>query len=193
MRMGGVISLLILLSLNAIAQHDFFILRHKNRNLIIFMKDAYIAFQLLNHEWYAGYIQRIQNDSFYIRPLEIIYQPLHTDTLATDLIGFTLSDVYAMPKEGFEIHWVNGDFSINRSAGHVHWYWVKSGWIFRVAGAGYAGLTFVNGLIQNDFTLSGNKLGVAAAVFAFGEILKIHYKATWRLGKKYYLEYIRVP
>jgi hypothetical protein len=190
---GWPVCLLIFLSQCVFAQHDFFIFRHKNKNLVIFMQGSYIAFQVNDHQWYAGYIKRIQNDSFYIRPLEIIYYPMHADTLATDLVGFTLADVYAMPKDGVEIHWKDGDYSINMSAGHVHWYWVKSGWIFRVVGAGYAGLTVVNGLIQNDLTISGSKLGIAAAVFALGVILKIHYKPIWRMGKKYYLEYIRVP
>jgi len=156
------------------------------------MKDSYMAFQLKTHQWYAGYIKKIQNDSFYLRPLEVIYESMHIDTLYTDIIGFAINDVYAMPKEGVQVDYINGDFKINMSAGHQHWYWVKSGWLFRIVAVGYAGLTVANGIIQKDFTFSGNKLGIAAAVFAFGELLKVHYKLTYRMGKKFHLEYIQI-
>ena len=160
--------------------------------MTVYMKDSYMAFQLSTHQWYAGYIRKIQNDSFYLKPLELMYSGMHIDTLYTEPIGFSIGDVYAMPKEGVLVEYKNGNFNINMSAGHQHWYWVKSGWIFRVTAAGYAGLVLVNGIIQNDFTYSGSKLGVAAAIFAFGEILKINYKLTYRMGKKYYLDYMRI-
>jgi hypothetical protein len=118
---------------------------------------------------------------------------LHNDTLATDIMPFSVSEVYAMPKKGVQIDYKKGSFQISMSGGHVHWYWIKSGWIFRVLGAGYAGLVVTKGLIQNDLSLSGSKLGIAAAVFAFGEILHLSYKPYIRLEKKYYLEDTNVP
>jgi hypothetical protein len=192
MKLGTLLLTLLIFSHFVAAQHDFFILRKGNRNISIFMKDSYMAFQLKTHQWFAGYVKRIQNDSFYLRPLEVIYEPMHIDTLYTDLIGFSINDVYAIPKEGVQIEYINGEFKINMSAGHQHWYWIKSGWIFRVSAAGYAGLVVVNGIIQKDFTFSGSKLGIAAVVFVVGELLKIHYKLTRRLGRKYYLEYMYI-
>ena len=74
----------------------------------------------------------------------------------------------------------------------MHWYWIKSGWIFRTGAAGYAALSVANGLIKNDFTFTGSRLGIAAGVFLAGVLLKKTYKLTHRLGKKYYLETIKI-
>lgn len=95
-----------------------------------------------------------------------------------------------MPNQGVVIDHKDGELQIIMSAGHQHWYWIKSGWIFRVAGAGYAALNIANGLISGDFSLSENKtqLGIATGVFLFGVVLKRTYKLTFRLGKKYRLE-----
>jgi hypothetical protein len=174
------------------AQHDLLVFRKGNRTISIFLKDSYIAFQLEGHQWIAGYITRIQNDTFYLKPLEVIYGMFGNDTLATEIMSFVVSDVYAIPKTGVQIDYKNGSFQISKSGGHVHWYWIKSGWIFRVLGAGYATLVVTNGLIQNNLSLSGSKLGVAAAVFLFGELLHLSYKPYIQLGKKYHLEYLKI-
>jgi len=174
------------------SQYGILLFRKKNRTITTYLKDSYIAFQLESHQWIAGTITRIQNDSFYLKPLEVIYGMFNTDTLATEIMGFALSDVYAMPKKGVQVDYRNGSFQISTSGGHVHWYWVKSGWIFRVLGIGYAGLVVSNGLIQNNLSLSGSKLGIAATLFLFGELLHLSYKPTLRLGKKYKLECITV-
>lgn len=52
---------------------------------------------------------------------------------------------------------------INSSAGHVHWYWIKSGFLFRVGGRGFALLTLVNGLSQNVFAFV-----IGTAVYILG-------------------------
>jgi hypothetical protein len=186
------ITLLMFYSFIGNAQHDVMVFRKKNRTITLYLNGSYIAFQDMSRQWFSGYITKVQNDSFYLRPLEVIYGAMQIDTLYTDIIPFALTDVYAMPKKGVEIDYMNGDFKINMSGGHIHWYWIKGGWLFRVLGAGYATLVVANGLIQNDLSFSGAKLGIAAAVFLFGELLHLNYKLTLRLGKKYFLETIKV-
>jgi len=95
-----------------------------------------------------------------------------------------------MPKKGVLIDYKNGQFQIMTSAGHQHWYWIKSGWIFRVGAVGYAGLNIANGLIKNDFSISESRtqLGTTVAVFLVGVLLHKTYKQTLRLGKKYHIE-----
>jgi hypothetical protein len=95
-----------------------------------------------------------------------------------------------MPKRGVLIDYKNGEFQISRSGGHQHWYWIKSGWLFRVASAGYAGLIVANSLLDSDLSISDSKpqLAVAAGVFLVGVLLKKIYKLTIRTGKKYHLE-----
>lgn len=184
--------ILLLSFLSGFSQHGILFFRKNNRTITTYLKDSYIAFELKNHQWFAGIITGVQNDSFYLKPLEVTYGMLGTDTLASEIVGFALSEIYALPKKGVLVDYRNGSFQISTSGGHVHWYWVKSGWIFRVLGAGYAGLVITNGLIQNNLSLAGSKLAVAAAVFLFGELLRQSYKPTLRLEKKYKLEYIAV-
>jgi hypothetical protein len=174
------------------AQHDIILFSKANRTITVFVNGSYIAFQGANHEWFAGHIAKIQNDSFYLRPLRIVYSFMRADTLYSDIIPFALNDVKAMPKEGVQIDYINGNFRITTSAGHMHFYWVKNGWIFQVVGAGYILLNTLNGLIQQNFSFAGARYGIAAAVFVFGEILHLTYKITLPIGKKYTMQYIKV-
>jgi hypothetical protein len=98
--------------------------------------------------------------------------------------------VYAIPKRGVLLDYKDGKFQISGSGGHQHWYWIKSGWLFRVVGAGYAGLIVANSLIDSDLSISDSKtqLGLAAGVFLVGVLLKKIYKLTIRTGKKYHME-----
>ena len=77
-----------------------------------------------------------------------------------------------MSKKGVQIDYIGDRFRITTDGGHKHWYWIKSGWIFRVGAAGYAALSITNGLIKNDFAFAGSKLGIAAGVLLAGVILK---------------------
>ena len=66
-------------------------------------------------------------------------------------------------------------------------------WLFfRAGAAGYVGLNVVNGLIKNNFTFTRSRLGIAAGIFLAGILLKKTYKLTHRLGKKYYLQTIKI-
>ena len=149
-----------------------------------------IAFQSQDKEWQKGEIITIRNDSFFIRPAVVQYSLLTTDTFYYNVARFSVSDVYAMPKRGVLIDYKDGEFQVSQSGGHQHWYWIKSGWLFRVAAAGYAGLIVANTIIDSDLSLSDSKtqLAVAAAVFTVGVLLKKIYKLTLRTGKRYHFE-----
>jgi hypothetical protein len=168
--------------------------KKKNKILENYWKGSIIAFQTKDKQWQKGEITQIQNDSFYIRPMIIQYNSFRIDTFYYNIPGFSISDVYAMPKRGVLIDYKNGKFRIIMSAGHQHWYWIKSGWIFRAGAVGYAGLNVANGLIKNDLSFSEQKtqLGIAGAVFLGGVILHRVYKLTLRLGKKYHLQILQL-
>jgi hypothetical protein len=176
-------------------QSDFFVLKKNNKTIARFFKGSYIAFQVNKQQWQTGYITRLRNDSFWIRPMVVYFGLMNTDTVHLNVITFALSDVYAMPKKGIQVDYIKGRFQITKTGGHVHWYWVKSGWLFRVGGAGYAGLSVVNGLLNDDFSFSKrkNEIGIAAGVFLFGVLLKKTYKPTLQMGSRYHLEYINLP
>lgn len=177
------------------SQQDFFVFKKRNKTITSFRKDYYIAFQLKNREWHTGYITKIQNDSFFIKPMVVRYNLtglMGSDTIYYPVQPFALTDVYAMPKKGVQVDYIDGRFQITTSGGHVHWYWIKSGWVFRAGGVGYAGLNVINGLIKNDLSLSDGKLGIAAGVFLGGVILHKAYKPVLRLKRKYRLEFIKI-
>lgn len=112
------------------------------------------------------------------------------DTMYSFVQGFSLKHLYAFPKPGVRVDYVNGRFQMFISGSHVQGYWLKSGWIFRAGAIGYAALNVVNGISQNNFSWSQDKtrLGVAAAVLLGGVILGKTYKPTLRLGKKYHID-----
>ncbi len=176
----------------AYTQQNILIFKKGNKTIDRFYKGTLIAFQLKNRQWQKGEITTIRNDSFYISPMVVHYSLMGTDTVHYNVLGFAFSEVFAMPKKGILIDHINGRFQISTSGGHVHWYWIKSGWIFRVGAAGYAALNVANGLIKNEFSFKGSKLGIAAGVFLFGTLLKYIYKPVLPLGKKYHLEMIRL-
>jgi hypothetical protein len=175
---------------NNYSQQALLLFKKKNITVQSFWVGSIIAFQLRDKQWQKGEITKIRNDSFFIRPVVVQYSLLTTDTFYYDVLGFSVSDVYAMPKRGVLIDYKDGEFQISRSGGHQHWYWIKSGWLFRVAGAGYAGLIVANSLLDSDLSISDSKpqLAVAAGVFLVGVLLKKIYKLTIRTGKKYHLE-----
>ncbi|MGC4036405.1 MAG: hypothetical protein QM764_10605 [Chitinophagaceae bacterium] len=162
----------------------------KKRNKLIheFWTGTSIAFQTADKEWQQGEIKRIKKDSVYIRPYAIHYYLMYADTVRMPEKGYSFSDIYAMPKRGVIIHYANGHNEINMDSGHKHFYWIKSGWIFRIGAAGYAALHVINGLIKNNLSLSESikPIGIAAGVFAGGFILKKTYKLTNPIGKKYH-------
>ena len=162
------------------SQDNVIIFKKGNRSIDKFWKGTFIAFQLENKNWEKGELMRITSDSFYIRPRVVKYNFMRTDTFYYPTKGFKLSDIYAMPKRGYLIDYVNGQFQISKYGGHVHFYWIKSGYLFRLAGAGFAVLGIVNGSWIN--------VPIGAAAFLGGMLMKRMYKLTLRVKGKYRME-----
>jgi hypothetical protein len=185
---------LLLLSshVSASAQADFFIFKKNKKDLKSYFKDSYIAFQTADRQWQSGYISKIKNDSFWLVPTVIRYFLMSTDTVRYPEQAYSFTDVYAMPKNGVQIDYLNGSFQINMAAGHQHWYWIKSGWIFRTGAEGYAALYSINALLQHNFAPTARQAGIVAGIFLLGVLLKYTYKLTWRMEKKYHLQEVRL-
>lgn len=143
-----------------------------------------------NRQWQYGIISKVGNDSFCIQAYSIQYSLTSIDTIHYEIVPFSIGDVFAMPKEGVQIGDGIGprNHQIIMDAGHQHFWWVKSGWIFRVAAIGYAGLNLANALIVQNQPVDWVGLSIAACVFAFGEFLKWNYHPYLKMGKKYYLK-----
>jgi hypothetical protein len=169
-------------------QGDFMVLKKRSKSIQYFWKDSYIAFQLKDLRWVKGIITNIGKDSFDLKIEIIRYSLMGSDTVHYGGYHYAISEIYAMPKKGVQVDYIQNRFQINKSGGHQHWYWIKSGWIFRVGAIGYAVLNVANGIIKNDFSTTGSKLGIAAGVFLVGVLLHGIYTTTFRLGNKYHLE-----
>lgn len=187
MKKPTLISFLLLYFFIGYSQQNILVFKKKNKTLTNFWVGSSIAFQTKYRQWQKGDITKIQNDSFYIRPKVIQYSLYRTDTFYYNVLGFSILDVYTMPKNGVLVDYKNGEYQIINSGGHQHWYWIKSGSIFRIIGAAYAALVVVNGLINSDLSENTAQLAIAAGVFLVGVVMQKIYKQTLRLGKKYHL------
>ena len=98
------------------------------------------------------------------------------DTVNLGISGYAFNEVYALPKYGYPINYVNGHYEVTPHEGGMHFYWFKSGYLFRLASATYAGVWLVNGVIQKDLSLQNSHLGIAAGVFALGMLMHRWYK-----------------
>ena len=191
------LTLIVILSFSfsaACCQQNILVFKKKARDISRYWKGSTIAFQLMDKEWRKGEITKIQNDSLYIRPMVVRYSLMGSDTVHYSIQGFSLTDIFALPNKGILIDYINGSFRISRSGGHVHFYWIKSGLLFRIGAAGYAGLHIANGLIKKKLSFSDSKIPLlsAAAVFLGGVLLHENYKPYLRLGRKYHLEIIKL-
>lgn len=114
----------------ACSQQNLLILKKGKKPIGRYWPGAWIAFQLPDRSWLKGEITRIQKDSFYMRPVEILYSMMRIDTVHYSAIGFSFADVYAMPKKGVLIDQKNGPYKISGTGGHVHWFWIKAAGCF---------------------------------------------------------------
>jgi len=143
-----------------------------------------ISFQLNTKQWRKGQITGIHNDSFYIRPNMVTYSLYGTDTTYFPVEGYVIDDIYAMPKKGVLISYKNGSYQPSKTGGHVHWYWIKNGLIFRYMGGAYAVLSIATGNVVG--------IGIGTAIFVGGFIMGKLYTPAVRIRKKIRVESFRL-
>ncbi|MFI5154048.1 MAG: hypothetical protein ACHQET_11985 [Chitinophagales bacterium] len=162
----------------------------KNRKIIRnYSTGTYIAFMDNNRQWQYGIIKKIRNDSLYLSLYMLQHNFFSMDTVHFGAAAYALNDIYAMPKSGIAIDDIMGpnNRQIATYAGHVHFYWIKGGWIFRALGIGYAGLNLFNALVVSNQPVDWVGLAIAAGLFTIGEILHLTWKPYLKLRKKYFL------
>jgi hypothetical protein len=159
-----------------------------NKTISSYWVGTPIAFLLKDGEWKKGVIQKINNDSIYIRSSVVYYHLIETDTINFNTIGFSIADIRAMPKRGILIDYKDGRFLISRAGGHVHFYWIKSGVLFRWGAAAYLGVALANGLYDKKNKVTNAEIAYSAGVFGFGVLLKYLYKPYLKIGRKYHFK-----
>jgi hypothetical protein len=164
----------------------------KGRKVISrYWEGSEIAFLGTDGEWEKGVIKKIKSDSIYIQPSFVAYYLMGTDTFTLNTLGFSIASIYAVPKRGMLIDFKNGRFQINRAGGHVHFYWIKSGTLFRYGAAAYVAVSLLNS-INSENKITGEEVAISAGVFAFGVVLKCLYKPYHKIGRKYHFEMLNI-
>ena len=174
------------------AQNDCLLIKKKNKVVQRLWMGNEFVFQTAGQHWHKGKITRLTKDSVYIRPVTVQYHMMGTDTVSWPVEGYHYNDIAALPKKGFLISLINNSFQINRSAGHVHWFWIKSGVLFRAGAAAYTGVMLINNMSDKDPDKKVITKGLltGASVYLFGFILKKMYSPVHKTGKNYRLVYI---
>lgn len=117
-----------------------------------------------------------------------------TDTISYNKEGYRHTDIYTVPKKGILINNVTSNgFTISRTGGHVHFFWIKGGFIFKMGAAAYAGIRMAN-TIGDKFSWKkeSGPLLTAAGVYGFGVLLRKLYNPFYKIGKRYRCEYINL-
>jgi hypothetical protein len=184
------ISIFLLLSLNLFSQDDILIFKKNHKTISTYTKGSYISFMTADHQWMKGIVTYIGNDSFYLKEEVVKYNMMGNDTFHYSGLRYAVEDIYALPKQGVFIDRYNGQYKITTAGGHVHWYWIKSGWIFRAGAIGYASLNVANGIINHNLSFAGYKteFAIAGGTFLFGVLLHKLYKPWLVMGKKYHIK-----
>ena len=174
------------------AQQNVLALKKNKKTVQQFWPGQFIAFQPDKYQWQKGEIMEIKNDSVFIRPRIITFHTYYYDTAYYHVRGYAIKEIYALPKRGLLVDFKEGKFQPVRNGGHMHFYWIKSGWIFRAGGIGYAGLHTFNSLRQKDFPNKDSKKALLAsgALLAGGLLLKRIYTPVLRIRKRYQLKMV---
>jgi hypothetical protein len=186
--------LILFLGVQAAAQQNVLVLKKNKKTLQYFWPGQFIAFQPDKYQWQKGEIMTIKNDSVFVRPRIITFHTYYYDTAYYPIQGYAIKEIYALPKTGLLVDYKDGKFQPVSYGGHMHWYWVKSGWIFRAGGIGFAGLHTINSLRQQDFPNKDTKkvLLASGALLAGGLFLKKAYSPLRRIRNRYHMEMIRL-
>ncbi|HRN56101.1 MAG TPA: hypothetical protein PLL71_06600 [Agriterribacter sp.] len=159
-------------------QNDFLSFRKKDRTIKSYFKGMPIAFIHLNGSGVNGIIEKVYNDTIYIKQYDVRMFPTPWGTRVQDTVGhydlrFHYAEIAAIPRspKAFEF--------------------VRNGTLLMIGGGGYAFLHTFNGLVQkrkiypSTLLISG---GVAALGFTMHKLRKYYYP----IGKKYTIEYIKM-
>jgi hypothetical protein len=171
------------------AQNGFIVVKKKNKTIRYFAKDSHITFQLHDGQWLTGIITKVLPDSFYLTRQIIRYYTIGTDTLRYKGLAFALKDIQALPSK--RMQFVYDHDQVRIVMGRERFVWIRNGSIFKLGGAGYFGLNVVNDLYRKEPPFTSKKLpelGIAVAMFVFGEFLQQRFDPYLRIGKKYRLE-----
>jgi len=173
------------------SQESFFVLKKKSKTIRRFSVGSFIIFQVNSGDWFSGDITQIGPDSFYLRQRSIRYTMFGADTVHFSGLRVAFSDIIRMPRKTAMVFYRNDRPQLIH--GHEKFAYVKNGLLFQLVGGGYAALNIAGSLFNHEPPFGNEnikRLGLAAVIFAVGEILHLNYRQHLRIGKRYKLKYI---
>jgi hypothetical protein len=188
---SNLLILAVCVSIASQAQNGFLIIKKKSKPVRYIGKDNRLTFRTSNGQWVTGFIDKIEKDSFEYTQEIIRYYTIGTDTFRFKGQRYALSDIKAIPSARQQYYFQNDQVYIR--LGREKFAWLRNGFVFQVAGGGYAGLNIINDLYRKDPPFTSKNiagLGIAAVTFLFGTFLHSRFDPFIRPGKKYQLELI---
>ena len=176
------------------AQNGFIILKKRNKPIRYFWKDDRFTFQTTENNWVSGILRSISKDSFIITQEITNYNVIGTTTVRFTDPPYAIRDIKALPTRKQLV--VYDQQKARIIPGHEKFMWIRNGFIFQVAGAGYAGLNLSNDLITKEPPFARKNLtgfGLSTAVFLLGTLLQLRFNPYIRMGRKFQLEGITLP
>ncbi|MEP6844504.1 MAG: hypothetical protein ABI861_00805 [Panacibacter sp.] len=170
------------LLINSIFSQDFLLLKKRNKTIASFYIGNAITFRTTAGNWVDAYINKITNDTLYIKEFELVryvnsWGMPSVDTMWRNRRKITIKDMSAFPRQ-------------NQSVNYI-----KDGTIFQVGAGGYILLNVINTLSDGDNLFennNGSRLGIAALVFIIGTLMHTSRSPVIEIGKKYTLKYIKM-
>jgi hypothetical protein len=164
------------------SQQDFLLLKKRNKTIASFYIGSPITFRTAAGDWVDAYINKIANDTLYIKEFELVtyvnsWGMPAVDTMWRNTRKITTKDIVAFPRQ---------DQSIN---------YIKNGTILQVGAGGYILLNVINTLSSGDNLFENNnglRLAIAGAVFVIGTLMHTSRSPEIKIGKKYKLQYIKM-
>jgi len=175
-------------------QNGFIILKKRNKPFRYFWKDDRFTFQTSENNWVSGILRSISKDSFVITQEITNYNVIGISTIHFTDPPYSIADIKALPTRNQLVVYDRQKARI--IPGHEKFMWVRNGFIFQVAGAGYAGLNLSNDLIRKEPPFARKNLadlGISAGVFLLGTLLQLRFDPYIRVGRKFQLECITLP
>jgi hypothetical protein len=169
-----------LISFSVLAQSDFIQLKKHHKVIQSWYKDNDITFLQKDGSSVTALIDKIRDDSLYMRPYQVFYYTTRSginmsDTVFYGTMTIHYQSIYGFPKQ-------------DEGSGLI-----KKGTLFKVGGGGFLLLNIINTLSNNQPVFGADnlpKLGIAAGVLAAGIALGLSHNSDCTIGKKYHVEYI---
>lgn len=164
------------------AQQDFLLVKKRNKTVASYYTGNPITFRTTSGQWVDAYINKIINDTLYIKEFELVryvnaWGMPAVDTMWRNRRKITTKDMAAFPRKSQSVNYI------------------KDGTLFQVASGGYILLNVINTLSDGDAIFENNngmRLGIAAVVFAIGTLMHSSRSPVIEIGKKYRLQYIKM-